>query len=479
VARADVMIENARIVDGTGQPAFTGGVAVADGRIAAVGDVSAYTAETRIDAGGRVLAPGFIDVHTHDDRWVLAEPSMTAKISQGVTTVIAGNCGISLAPFTPSGAVPPPMNLIGAPGDYRFPTVAAYRAAVEARPAAVNVALLCGHTSLRATHQPDALDRAATPAAVDAMIADLRRALDEGCIGLSTGLDYPPAKAAPTDEVVALARVVAERPGAVYATHMRDEGDAVMEAVDETLRIGRSGGVPVVVSHHKCSGKPNYGRSVETLAALEAAMAEQAVALDVYPYTASSTSLMPQYVRESEEVLVTFSEPHPEVSGQSLFAVADAWGCSPEEACDRLNPAGAIYFQMDEGDLRRILAFGPTMVGSDGLPGQAKPHPRLWGTFPRVLGRYARDLGVLTLEQAVHKMTGLSARTFALAGRGEIAPGFAADLVVFDAETVSDAATFDDPETPARGIDLVFTAGRAVWSAGAETGARPGAFLTQ
>lgn len=478
MATADLIIENARIVDGTGAPASTGGVAIAGGRITNVGDISRVDAETRIDAQGRVLAPGFIDVHTHDDRWVLADPSMAAKVSQGVTTVVAGNCGISLAPFTPSGAFPPPFNLLGALEDYRFPTVAAYRAALDAAPAATNLALLCGHSSLRATHMADGLGAPASGAAVAAMAGALRQALADGCIGLSTGLDYPPAKAAPTDEVIALARIVAEHPGAVYATHMRDEGDGVLDAVHETLRIGRDGGVPVVVSHHKCSGKTNYGRSAETLAALEAAMADQAVALDVYPYTASSTSLLPVYIRESEEVLVTFSEPHPELSGHSLFAIAESWGCSPEEACDRLNPAGAIYFQMDEGDLQRILAFAPTMVGSDGLPGQAKPHPRLWGTFPRVLGHYARDLGLLTLEQAVHKMTGLSARTFGLAERGEVREGFAADLVLFDAETVADAATFDVPEQPARGIDLVLTAGCTVWSDGAPTGARPGAFLT-
>ena len=216
----------------------------------------------------------------------------------------------------------------------------------------------------------------------------------------------------------------------------------------------------------------------ETLAAIDAARKTQRLGLDVYPYTASSTSLLPEYIRESEDVLITYSDPHPEMAGQRLCDIAKAWGCDAEEAAVRLYPAGAIYFQMDEADLKRILSSPGAMVGSDGLPGGTKPHPRLWGTFPRVLARYVRDQKLLRLEDAVHRMTGLTAATFGLQDRGAVAVGAFADLVMFDADSVCDMATFEDPEQPARGIEKVFVNGSLAWSNGGSTGQRPGHFLT-
>ncbi len=476
--RCDLIIQNALIVDGSGREGQIGSVAISGDKIVAVGDVEAWSAEEVVDATGQVLAPGFIDVHTHDDMAALKTPDMTFKISQGVTTVIAGNCGISVAPFSTEGAFPPPFPLLGAEQEFRYPTVAAYRDALEQKRPAINLALLAGHSSLRVMGMTGDLDRGANDAEIAAMQSVLRDALQEGCVGFSTGLGYPPAMRAPEAEVIALASVLREYPSAVYATHMRDEGNHVIEAVEETVRTGRAADVPVVISHHKCAGRPNYGRSVDTLKLIEAARGSHEVGLDVYPYTASSTVLLPEFIRESDDVLITFSEPHPEFNGWRLQDVLNALECDLEEAAKKLYPAGAIYFQMDEEDLKRILAYPPSMVGSDGLPGQPKPHPRLWGTFPRVLGRYVRQMKLLSLSQAIHKMTGLSADTFGLRDRGHIKEGYVADLVLFDPDRIEDAATFEDPEQPAHGISKVLVAGAVAWQNGAATGARRGAFVT-
>ena len=249
--------------------------------------------------------------------------------------------------------------------------------------------------------------------------------------------------------------------------------------VEETLDIGRRAEVAVVISHHKCAGRANWGLTKRTLAIIEAARRHQTVNLDVYPYTASSTVLMADAVRDSERVLVTWSEPHPDAAGRDLGEIADEWECTLEAAVERLSPGGAIYFQMDEADLRRVLSHPDTMVGSDGLPHDARPHPRLWGTFPRVLGYYCRDVGLLGLEEAVHRMTGIPASVFGIEGRGRVAPGFAADLVLFDPETVIDEASYEAPARPATGIQRVLVNGGTVWSDGAWSGDRPGRFLAR
>ena len=289
--RCHLKITNAEIIDGSGAPAYRADVAIEGDRIAAIGDLAHWQADEALDAGGLALAPGFIDVHTHDDMAVLKTPEMDFKISQGVTTVVAGNCGISAAPFTSNGTFPPPFPLLGDLDDFAYPTISAYREAFGKAQPAVNLALLTGHSALRVAVMPDRLDQAATETDIAGMSAILKQALGEGSIGLSTGLDYPPATHAPMEEIIALARVVSDADNAIYATHMRNEGDRVLEAIDETLQTGRDGGVPVVISHHKCAGKKNHGRSVETLARLAAAPDGQQVGLDVYPYTASSTTL--------------------------------------------------------------------------------------------------------------------------------------------------------------------------------------------
>jgi N-acyl-D-amino-acid deacylase len=293
---------------------------------------------------------------------------------------------------------------------------------------------------------------------------------------MSTGLFYAPANPAPAAEVTALAALLAPA-GAVYTTHMRDEGDHVMDSLDETFSTAKAAGVAVVVSHHKTVGKNNFGRTSETLPRIAKAIAEQPVGLDAYPYIASSTVLRPQMIPISLKILVTWSKSHPDMAGRELTAIAKDWGVSQEEAADRLQPAGAIYWTMDEGDVRRVLAFDQTMIGSDGLPHDHHPHPRLWGTFPRVLGHYCREEKLFPLEKAVHKMTGLSAARFGLSNRGVLKDGAYADIVMFDAERVIDRATFEAPKTPAAGIDLVVVNGQIVWQEGVHTGARPGRAL--
>lgn len=279
----------------------------------------------------------------------------------------------------------------------------------------------------------------------------LAEALSQGASGFSTGLYYPPNMNAPTDEVIAVAEAL-RNAGGLYVTHMRDEANQVLDSIEETLRIGRAVNAPVVISHHKCAMPENYGRSVETLPRIDAATAQQRVDFDVYPYAAGSTVLMPERLRPDVPVQITWSVPHPNVAGRMLDDIARDWAVTPRVAAERLVPAGAIYFQMDEQDVQRILAHRLSMIGSDGLPHDAYPHPRLWGTFPRVLGHYARDLGLFSLETAVHKMTGHTADVFGMIDRGVIRAGAFADMVLFDPATVRDASTYAEPTRPADGI---------------------------
>jgi len=476
----DLIVRDATIFDGTGAPRRRGDVGVNGDRIVAVGDLGAARGTREVMAEGRALSPGFIDAHTHDDRAVLCGPAcMLCKMSQGVTTVVVGNCGISLSPSRMDKRPPPPLDLLGDESWWTFDSFGAYAERLARDPSPVNTYALIGHMSLRVEAMAGDVARPATDAEAHRMQRRLAEALAEGASGFSTGLWYPPNMHAPTEEVVAVAEAL-RAAGGMYVTHMRDEAAGVLTSIEETLRIGREAGVPVVISHHKCAMPENYGRSAETLPVIERAAAQQTVDFDVYPYHAGSTVLMPERVRADVPVKITWSVPEPGMAGRMLADIAAEWGIGLREAAERLTPAGGIYFQMDERDVRRIMAHERSMIGSDGLPHDSFPHPRLWGTFPRVLGHYARDLGLFSLETAVHKMTGRTASVFGMTDRGVIREGAYADLVLFDPATVIDTATFENPVQASAGIVETWVNGQSAYVFGqGATAARAGRLVSR
>ena len=470
----DLIIRNGTLIDGTNTPRRQADVALKSGRIAEIGAISARGRE-ELDARGLIVAPGFIDAHTHDDLAVLVEPEMTPKISQGVTTCVCGNCGLSAAPL-PDGRLPEPLNLVSLTKISRFHKTADYLQALRETPCAVNTVPLLGHSALRASVMDDVF-RPATASEIKAMRALAEQALREGFHGVSTGTFYASAAQADTNEIISVCEPLG-RLGGVFATHMREEADKVVDSIHETAAIGRALGVRTIISHHKVAGMNNHGRSAETLGVIDGLRKGQAMGLDCYPYSASSTVLRADRVRIAEKTLLTHSKPYPQYAGREVGELVRELGQSVEAVCDLLQPAGAVYFMMNESDVERILQYPDTMIGSDGIPLQEKPHPRLWGTFPRVLGHYSRNRKLFPLETAVYKMTGLVAREFNLVGRGVIAPGNAADITLFNADTVIDQATFENPSLPSLGIDCVIVNGVIAWQHG-EHRARPGQLLAR
>ena len=474
------LLQGGLVVDGSGTPGRIADVLLIGERIAAIAEPGRLPEQMTkgevdvVDCRGKVVAPGFIDVHTHDDAAAIEKADMLPKLSQGVTTVIVGNCGISLAPVV-SDAPAAPLSLLGS-GQFRHATMREYAAAVDAARPGVNVAALLGHTALRMRHMP-VLDRAANEAERAAMAADMQEAMDAGALGLSSGIFYEEAYAADVPELVAVATVAA-RNGGVYATHIRDELAGILPALQEAALTARQSGLPLVISHHKCAGPANWGRTRETLPLIEELAKGQELAMDVYPYTAGSTVLREDLVDGVIDILITGSQPHPEMGGRYLKDIAAEWGVSQQDAARRLKPGNACYFQMREDDVQRVITHPLSMIGSDGLPHDERPHPRLWGAFPRVLASYWRDKGVLALEQAIHKMSGMSAARFRIGERGLLCEGFMADVVVFDPQTVRDGATFEQPRQFSEGIERVWVNGVLSYTAQARaTGARAGRFV--
>lgn len=472
MAEHDIVIRGGEVIDGGNRRRFRADVAIDGDRIAAVGDLAEDVAQTVIDARGRIVCPGFIDVHTHDDRMLRDAGDMTPKVSQGVTTVVAGNCGISLAPLVMPQRPPEPLDLVGREGDYRYPTFAAFVGELERQRPSCNAALLVGHGTLRVATMADT-QRPASADETAAMAEKVGEAMASGACGFSTGLEYPPARRCETGEVIALAAVAAKA-GGVYATHMRSYAAEARSSLEEALTIGREAKLPVIVSHFHCHTNEHPEICGQALGWYEEAARHQDVVADAYPYEASSTSILPEFVERKTRALVTWSDSHPEVAGRYVHDIAAEWGVDIAEAARRLAPGGAIYFGRDEENVKRLMTHRGILIGSDGIPMNPHPHPRLWGTFPRVLGHYARELGLMEMEDAIHRMTGASADRFRLKGRGRIAKGAFADVVVFDPATVIDTATFMEPEQPARGIDHVFVNGTEVWNAQGHTGADPG-----
>jgi N-acyl-D-amino-acid deacylase len=467
----DVILRRGTVVDGSGAGAYRADVAVAGDRIAALGDLSQSAAELDIDAAGKIVAPGFVDAHAHDDYALIDQPDMAMKVSQGVTTVVVGNCGFSAMPLPAEGELPASY-LVRGSRDLRFSGLTPYFEFLERNPPAVNVAGLIGHSALRLSTMRET-NRPATSAEVEAMRGLLTRDMEAGAVGFSTGLEYPTNRAASTEEVIAVANAVGPFEG-VCTIHNRNYDKRLKVGMEEALKIGREARVRLVLSHHQGDGPENVGHSGWTLALIEEARGQQSVGLDVHPYTAAATMIHPDFVYDDSRTLVTSSQPHPEMAGRDLSDIAAAWGLSEREAAEKLMPGGAIYFCQDEADVRAILAYPATMVGSDGLPGLGIPHPRLWGTFPRVLGRSVRELKLMSIESAVHKMTGLTAERFGLGDRGLLKEGKAADITVFDPATILDHASYEEPEAVSQGVLHVLVNGTAVWLEGRPTGRRPG-----
>jgi N-acyl-D-amino-acid deacylase len=503
----DLVLEGGTVIDGTGAPGVATDVGVLDGLIAEVGDLSGRSATERIDVSGHVVAPGFIDPHTHSRGTIFEIPTADNFVRQGVTTLVEGPDGGS------------PLDIAG-----WFDSLTASGGT------APNFAMFVGHGSIR-SEVLGSDDRAPSDAELEEMKQLVAKGMADGALGMSTGLFYLPGSFASTEEVIELSRVAAEA-GGTYTSHMRDEGAGVFDSVRETIRIGREAGIAVQMTHHKIGAWRNFGRGAESLALISEARAEGVdITFDQYPYTASSTGLsaiIPRWAQEGGELEARLSDPATrtrivddimawvemrfaddpakiqlvscnfeegaasafptEMAGLTLadiFAARDREGgpISIAELILEIDQAGgcsSIFHAYDERDVQLLMQSEFGMVGSDGRLshfGEASPHPRGYGTFPRVLGRYARDLGVITMSEAVRRMTSAPADRLGFSDRGRIVSGLVADLTVFDPETVIDQATFEDPHQFPIGIPHVFVGGVAVVRDGAVTGSRPGVVL--
>lgn len=523
----DVVIKEGKVLTGTGSPWIRTDVGIRDGRIARVGYIKNPQADVVINASGKFVAPGFIDSHNHSDLSIMAYPDAIGALLQGVTTLVIGNCGFSAAPVSKEtkSLLERYWSTLGPlPVEITWGSFGEYLQQLEKTRPAVNVVPLVGHGALRiATMGFEA--KAPTTEELNTMKNLLRDSLEAGAFGLSTGLIYPPGSFSTTEEVVELAKVVSEY-GGVYTSHIRGESYALVDAVREAIEVGRATGVPVQISHHKAAGRENWGKVKETLKLMaEARSADIEVSCDVYPYTAGMTMLaacLPRWVHEGgvdallsrlrdpgirkkvrdyvetevttwenfvklagwEGVVVSYSEKCKECEGRSIAEISGSWGVDPYEALfdiilrDEARSTMIIHLMREE-DVVEVLKSPLSMVGSDSwvMPPKGKPHPRFFGTFPRVVRRYVRELGVLSLEEAIRKMTAMPAEKFRLADRGLILPGFRADVVVFELEKVVDRATFEEPALLPEGVEYVLVNGSLSIENGISTGARSGVVL--
>lgn len=510
----DVLIRHAQIVDGTGAPAFNGDIGLTGDRIVAI--QSQLTAEARhiFDAKGQVVAPGFVDAHTHDDLAILRWSTVPPKVRQGITTLVIGNCGFGLAPMVPehsqtvkdySAAV---LGKDDQPWDWR--TMGAFLDTLRTTRLGQHVRPLLAHNPLRIAVM-GIEQRAATEQEILAQEALVAEAMQAGAAGMSLGLMYVPGNYTPTSELIRLARVVG-RYGGVVASHMRGEGDTLLTSLNEMLTIAEQAEVAVHISHLKITGRKNWGHIQQALDLLTSARTRGIdVTVDAYPYAAGSTTitqLLPPWVQEGgvANMLARLSDPaiqqrlrqelahglpgwenlvdangwermylaaiadeqHAALEGLNLLEAAEALGCSPEDALFRLildaqGQITIVLFHMDERDVDQVVQASFSMIGSDGLPIlSGRPHPRLYGTFPRFIQRYVRELKSLSLEEAIHKTSAFPAQRFALRDRGSIEVGKIADLVVFDPATIKDQASYSNPQVYPAGIAAVIVSGQPV-----------------
>lgn len=521
-----LVLTGARIADGTGSGLRSADVLVLDGRIAGVAAPGTISTEGRAirDLAGLVLAPGFIDVHSHADNAPLLDVDDTTKILQGVTTEVVGNCGFSLAPRLPAHAetLSTFTRRIFPPLDWAWSTFSELLAVTDARGYVTNYCPLVGHGTLRIAAQGMS-GNAVDADGMDIMRRELEAGMSAGAFGLSSGLIYPPAIFSDTAELVTLAEVLGGF--GLYATHMRGEGETLFSSIDEALLVGAAAG-RTHISHLKSSGRTNWGKLPEALSRIGAARDAGATVLqDVYPYTASSTmltaTLPTSFLAGSAQdtmarlnspagrdeltagiegglpgwenhvggagwdgILISTTDSHAD-EGETLSEIASRRGVEPVDALIEILvreelQASMVVFSMREDDLEAALADERTMIGSDGLPPGTggKPHPRLFGTFPRVLGRYSRERAVLSLPEAIRRMTSLPAAAFGIPERGVLAGGYVADLVAFNADEVTDVGDYRDPVHPPVGIPLVMQGGTVVVENGTYCGPRSGARLT-
>ncbi len=524
----DVILRGGSIVDGSGNPRYAGDVALTGERIAAVGYLGSATARETLDVSGLVVAPGFIDMLGQSETNVLIDNRALSKITQGVTTEVTGE-GSSVAPLTDLLVLDDSawMKKYGVQEDWR--DLDGYFAHLARTKSAVNIATFVGATQVRMA-VVGKQDRRATPEELARMVALVDTAMQQGALGLSTSLVYAPAIYAPTEELIALAQA-ARRHGGIYASHIRNEGSGIDAALDEAFRIGREANIPVEIWHLKTAGQPNWGRMPRVLARIDSARAAGLdVTADQYPYTRSATSLdasIPQWAHSggtdsllarlqdpatrariraemlgvtagaenfyrgaggADGILIvgTFEDSLRYLQGTTLAAIARMRGTDPVDALFDVviadhSRTGAVYSSMNENDVRAAMKHWWVAVNTDaggvapdGPFAAQSTHPRAYGSFTRILGRYVREQRLMTLEYAVRKMTSLAAQRVGLADRGLVRPGMYADITVFDPQTVIDRATFEQPHQPSVGIEYVFVNGKAVLRHGKMTDARPG-----
>lgn len=523
----DLVIEGGTILDGTGGPGYPADLGIAGDTIAAIGRIDPARGRRVLRAEGRQVCPGFIDIHSHSDGLITVYPTADSKVRQGVTTELTGNCGGSTAPLAGPDTERERRQLLEEDGiTADWTDAASYFARLERTGISVNQALLMGQGTLR-RNAVGPVDRPLAPAELAEVIRALEEGLEQGAIGLSSGLEYIPGSYTPPAELEALAAVVARR-GGLYSTHLRDEGAGLLDAVGEAVELGRRTGVRVQVSHFKAAGQPNWDKQPDSLGLLENARAHGIdIMADAYPYPAYSTSLtifLPAWAMEGgdqaltarlqepaqrariraeldrqvrndpgdyELILVTrlFSEKNRGLIGRHIGQIAASWGIEPVEAMLRLleqeqGRVEMVGFGMRPENVEMVLSHPLVMFGSDGYSmaptgkmAAARPHPRSYGTYPRALGHYVRERKIFDLPTAVRKATALPADRIGLRDRGRIARGMKADLVVFDAATLIDRATFENPHQYPLGIELVLVNGQTVVEGGNHTGARPGRVL--
>ncbi len=522
----DLIFKNATVIDGSGGPRRRASVAVAGNRIASIGAIPDNSARVVLDLSGKILAPGFIDPHGHSDLTLLTQPSGVSKTMQGVTTEVFGNCGQGAAPVTELNRreMERKRGLINGGDDFglSWSSTAEYAERLGSRGLGLNVLPLTGHCEIRSGAMGFE-ERAPSPDELERMRNLLRESLDAGALGMSTGLIFPPSAYADTQELVELAKVLAEH-GAMYFSHIRGEDDRLQTAIKEAIAIGELSGAPVQIAHFKAFASPNWGSVRDGLRLVDDAVERGVnVAVDVYPYIAGMGTLsqpVPEWAQAGgkEEMVKRMKDPSTRRRieaelrdhgwewdrsiiarmvtrdeggefGMSVAEVAAERGVEPETAAiDLLIREGGdvsiVCYGMDEADVRYTLQHPASMVCSDALAvtpdhplGSGLSHPRFYGTFPRVLGHYARDEGLFSMEEAVHRMTGKTADRLGLARKGKIETGRDADVVVFDEDEIIDRSTFDDPHQYPAGIEHVMVGGRFVVSNGQPTDQLPGQVL--